>query len=41
MRLWHRWVLRHSVRVSPVTRGLFDSSRGEMHYCECGKAWAL
>lgn len=37
---WHKKVLKHEVTESRVSVGMFDSSRGILYKCECGKVWA-
>lgn len=41
MRIWHLIKLGHLIRVNRhITRGMFDTSKGWLFTCECGKAWA-
>jgi hypothetical protein len=41
MRWWHRTVKKHGQTSSRVTVGMFDTSKGILVKCDCGKMWAL
>lgn len=41
MRIWHLLKLGHSISVSRgITIGMFDTSKGWLFKCECGRMWA-
>jgi hypothetical protein len=37
---WHERVLRHGMKITHVTVGLHDTSKGWLYECSCGKTWA-